>query len=258
MITAELMRARPILLLDNTNDRRTLHSPSLASVLTTVTWTDRVLGASKMVSVPNQGLWLMTGNNPRLDTELVRRCIRIRILPKTDRPWLRQDFKHPALVKWVKENRSALVRAVLTLVLGWIAAGKPIGKQRLDSFEEWSESIGGILGEAEIDGFLTNLDQLYEQADQAGQKWREFITAWWAEFQNAEKQVAELNAFCERLRLIPEVRGDGSPRSQEVRLGNALSHCRDKRFGSFGIEKVAPEGNHKGVTHYRLVDNEQQ
>jgi len=71
MITAELMRARPIFLLDNADDRRALHSPSLASALMTVTWTDRALGLSRMVSVPNQALWLMTGNNPRLDTELV-------------------------------------------------------------------------------------------------------------------------------------------------------------------------------------------
>jgi hypothetical protein len=258
MMTADLMRARPIFLLDNAKDRRALQSPSLASVLTTVTWTDRVLGGSKMVSVPNHGLWLMTGNNPRLDTELVRRCIRIRIVPKSDRPWLRKDFKHPELIDWVKANRSALVHAVLTLVLGWIAAGKPIGKQRLGSFEEWSEIVGGILGVAEIDGFLANLDQLYEQADQAGQKWREFITAWWTEFQDEEKQVADLNAFCERRGLMLEVRGDRSSRSQEIRLGNALSNCRDKRFGSLEIKKVAPESKHKGVTFYQLVDNELQ
>jgi len=158
----------------------------------------------------------------------------------------------------VKTNRSSLVHAVLTLVLGWKAAGRPLGKQRLGGYEEWSELMGGILGEAGIDGFLANLDQLYEEADQAGQKWREFTTAWWTEFQDAEKQVAELNAFCERLGLIPEVRGDGTTRSQEVRLGKALSNCRDRRFGSLRIEKVAPESKHKGVTYYHLADNELQ
>jgi hypothetical protein len=258
MITAELKRARPIFLLDNAGDRKTLHSPSLASALTTVRWTDRDLGVSKMVSVRNQALWMMTGNNPRLDTELARRCVRVRIVPASDRPWLRKNFKHPDQLKWLMGNRGQLVSAVLTLIVGWIAAGRPLGTTRLGGFEDWSEVMGGILNHAGIEGFLANLDQLYEQADQDGQKWRDLTEAWWDQFKDDEIQVAEINAFCERLGLIPEVRGDGTTRSQEVRLGNALSNCRDRRFGTLRIEKVPAESKHKGGAHYRLIDNEMQ
>jgi hypothetical protein len=76
---------------------------------------------------------------------------------------------------------------------------------------------------AGIDGFLANLDQLYDQADQDGQKWREFTAAWWEAFGDAEKQVSDLNGFCEQRGLMLEIRGNGQPRSQQVRLGNALS-----------------------------------
>lgn len=258
MITAELLKARPIVLLDNADDRKKLHSPSLASVLTAVRWTDRLLGESKMASLPNQGLWMMTANNPHLDLELTRRCIRVRIDPRLDRPWKRTEFRHPDLVRWVKANRGSLVHAILTLVLGWIATGRPIDQKRLGSFEGWSELVGGILGVARIEGFLANLDQLYDQADQDGQKWREFTAAWWEAFHDAEKQVSDLNGFCEQRGLMLEVRGDGQPRSQQVRLGNALSRCRDRLFGGLRVVKVEGDSKHKGVTYYRLADDQPQ
>jgi hypothetical protein len=256
MITAELLKARPIVLLDNANDRKTLHSPSLASALTTVRWTDRLLGVSKMASLANQALWMMTANNPHLDLELTRRCVRIRIDPGLDRPWLRTEFRHPDLVRFVKVNRSALVHAMLTLVLGWIAAGRPVGQKLLGSFEGWSERVGGVLAVAGIEGFLSNLDQLYDQADQAGQKWREFTAAWWKEFKGAEKKVKDLNELCERRGLMLEVRGDGELRSQQVRLGNALSRCRDRLFGNLRVVKVKEDSKHKGGTYYRLADKQ--
>ncbi len=257
MITAELMKARPIVLLDNTDDRKQLHSPALASVLTAMAWTDRVLGESKMVSLANQGVWIMTANNPHLDLELARRCVRIRIDPRLDRPWQRTEFRHPDLVRWVKTNRGQFVHAALTLVLGWIAAGKPVQPRRLGSFEEWSEICGGILAFAEIDGFLANLDQLYDQADQDGQKWREFTAAWWDEFGDAQKQVSELHIFCERRGLMLEVRGEGQSRSQQVRLGKALARHRDRVFGNLRVVKVDDnDSKHKGVSQYRLVARE--
>jgi hypothetical protein len=58
----------------------------------------------------------MTGNNPNLHLELTRRCIRVRIDPRVDRPWKRSVFKHPEITTWAKENRSALVGAIVTLI----------------------------------------------------------------------------------------------------------------------------------------------
>jgi hypothetical protein len=255
MLTAELLRARPMILLDNADEGRDLHSPSLASVLTATTWTDRVLSQSKMVSVVNQALWLMTGNNPQLNLELTRRCVRVRIDPRLDRPWQREGFRHPDLVAWVRINRGVLVHAILTLVQAWIAAERPLHQRRLGSFERWSEVIGGVLAVAGVDGFLANLDQLYQQADQQTENWREFTSAWWVAFGETDKQVSDLNDFCEGRNLMLKVRGDGPPRSQQVRLGNALLRCRDRWFGDLRVVKAEPSSKHKGVTYYR-VDNQ--
>ena len=123
-----------------------LDSSALASVVTLPYWTDRLLGESEMLHLRNNALWLMTGNNPRLSAEMSRRCIRLRIDPRIDMPWLRGGFKHPLITEWAQENRSALVHAALTLIQAWIAAGKPLHATRLGSFEKWSGGHGRRAG----------------------------------------------------------------------------------------------------------------
>ena len=84
--------------------------------------------------------------------------------------------------------------------------------------------MGGVLEVAGIPGFLGNLNELYEAADTDGQMWREFTGAWWEAYHEEAKKVAELNQFCEERDLMLGVRGDGSARSQQTRLGQGA--CR--------------------------------
>lgn len=253
MLTAELSRGRPIILLDNTDERKKLDCPSLASVVTAETWTDRLLGKSTMLTLPNRALWLITGNNPALSMEIARRCVRIRIDPRVDRPWRRNGFKHPVVVEWARENRCRLVRAILVIVRAWLAAGQPTSDQRLGSFERWSAVLGGILEVVGIRGFLGSLDDLYDASDAEGQAWREFTSQWWETFGQAPVKVAELNDFCESRNLMVSERGDGSYRSQETRLGFALSRARDRVFGGLRLTRAETRGRAMRGAHYALA-----
>jgi hypothetical protein len=252
MITAELVTGRPIVLIDNLSEKRVLDSSALASVVTQPTWTDRILGVTKMLSLENHALWLMTGNNPQLSPEMSRRCIRLRIDPRIDMPWLREGFKHAVVAEWAQANRSALVHAALTLIQAWIAAGKPLHNRRLGSFEKWSEVMGGVLEVAEIPGFLGDLNELYASADSDGQMWREFTGAWWEAYREEPKRVSELNQFCEDRDLMLNVRGDGSARSQQTRLGKALGVKRDRVFNGLTIKRLV-ENNHRTGVLYALT-----
>ena len=252
MITAELITGRPIILLDNLSEKRKLDSSALASVLTVPWWTDRLLGESTMLHLRNNALWLMTGNNPRLSDEMSRRCIRLRIDPRIDMPWLRGGFKHPLIAEWAQENRSALVHSALILVQAWVAAGKPLHAKRLGSFEKWSGVMGGVLEVAGIPGFLGNLNELYEASDSDGQMWREFTGAWWEAYRQEPKKVTELNQFCEERDLMFSVRGDGSARSQQTRLGKALTTKRDRVFNGLTVKRIS-QGEHKHGVLYALV-----
>jgi hypothetical protein len=248
-LTAELLNGRTIILidnLDNTNRRGMLHSSTLAAILTLTVWSDRIIRTSSKRDIPNKGLWLLTGNNPRLSMELARRCVRIRLDPRVARPWMRTEFRHRDLRSWVRNNRPKLIRALLVLTQNWIAEGRPACRKTLGSFEGWASVIGGVLDAAGIPGFLDNLDELYEGADVEGRMWNEFVEAWWAEFKEQPKRPSELNSLCDRHEVMLLVRGDAGGKSQETKLGLALDRARDRTFGSYRIQLVSNKGPKKG------------
>jgi hypothetical protein len=204
-------------------------------VLTTRSWTDRVLGHTEMVTVPNKAMWMLTGNNPKLSRDITRRSIRIRINPKVDRAWLRTSFKHDPLEQWAKAHRNELVHAALVLAQAWIAAGRPLARARLGSFQAWADVLGGVLDVASVEGFLGNLDALYAHADTDDASWREFTQAWWDAHGSAEVHVSLLAELCEKHDLMSQILGDGTTCSQQVRLRRALQSVHDWTFGQLQI-----------------------
>jgi DNA primase catalytic core len=244
-LSAELATGRPIVLLDNLPEKRITDSATLASVLTAETWTDRLLGATRMLTLPNRAVWLCSANNPRFSLELVRRSVRIRIDPKQDMPWHRSGFRHDPILDWARDNRSKLVRALLTLIRAWVAAGRPAGKRSLGSFESWARVMGGILEVAGIDAFLANSTDFYAEADEEGEAWRAFTRAWWEKFGPTPVRVLELNELCDLHELLVRERGDGPARSQQTKLGSLLRAKRDRVFGELRIG-LAHDGGHKG------------
>ena len=165
------------------NVEHPLYAPSLARALTARTWTDRVLGCSENFTLAQRATWLAAGNNIVLRGDLPRRCYWIRLDARMARPWQRGGFRHPDLLRWVSENRGALVRALLVVAQAWYVAGKPKAADvpRLGSFESWAEVVGGMVEFAGITGFLGNLEALYEKADEGGAEWEGFPSAWWDE-----------------------------------------------------------------------------
>ena len=179
-ITATLILGRPIIILDNVGGELSTHA--LARALTSTTWSDRILGHSRMATLPQRAIWIATGNNLRIGGDLPRRCYRIFMDAKMSRPWEREagEFKHPNLLEWAGENRGQLLSAALTICRNWFAAGKPKWSGRpLGTFEGWSTTVGGILEAAGIVGFLENSAEIYDQiTDDGSDEWEEFLTAW--------------------------------------------------------------------------------
>ncbi|MCA9557831.1 MAG: toprim domain-containing protein [Myxococcales bacterium] len=246
MVTAELTQARPVILLDNLPEKRSLDSSTLAAVLTSDPWTDRLLGETRMLSLPNRALWLATGNNPTLSDELARRSIRIRLDTREEMPWKRSGFRHPNIRRWAQDHRGKLVQAALVLVQAWVAAGRPHSSRRLGSFEEWVGVLGGVLEVAGVPGFLDNLDDLYARSNAERNAWTELVVAWVAAFGSDPKRVSELNALCEDRELMTSQRGDGNERSQQSRLGRALGVARDRVYAGWRITLVEDQGRHRG------------
>jgi putative DNA primase/helicase len=240
-ITATLRQSPTAVLLDNVV---TLTSPALADALTSVTWDDRELGASKMLSVPVRTLWISTANNPTFSDDLNRRCVRIRLDSGLEHPELRASFRHPGLRAWVQAQRAALVHAALTLGQSWLAAGRPPGEKTIGSYESWARCLGGILQHAGVDGFLGNYGDFTATADTDASTWHAFVERWADMHGTTPVQAADLWSLASDLDL-----GDGNERSQRIRLGKALMRQRDRIFSGY---QIAAAGEFRRLQLWRL------
>jgi hypothetical protein len=237
-ITAVLRDGHPAVLVDNVT--KPLDSGSLAMALTAPYWTDRVLGASETVRLPVRCAWVASANNPTFSTEIARRTVRVRIDPRTDRPWERAGWRHPELLSWVDAHRPALVWAALTLARRWLARGRPrFSGRALGSYEQWTHVVGGVLECAGVPGFLGNAQQFYDQADTETAVWRQFVAAWAAAHGEDAVGVSEL--FPLALKADGIDLGNGSERSQRIRFGKALMRRRDRVVGDYRITQGGPE-----------------
>jgi len=229
-ITSTLKEGPAAILIDNID--KGLKSASLASVLTTRIWQDRELGYSRQTRVPNDSLWIATGINTQLSTEIARRSVPISLEPDEDRPWERDGFLHEDLMAWVTANEANLVTAALTLISAWIVAGKPAGKNApLGSFESASRVLGGILDVADINGFLQNRGDFYDDSDQEDRAWRSFVSGWAAEFGSTPTPAIQLVELAATHGLVDDS-------SATVSLGKQLEGVKGRAFGGWRIRRA--------------------
>lgn len=237
-LTTELVSGKPIVLLDNVAEMKTLASGALAGLLTSRVWSDRRLGTNEQIYAKNTAMWMLTGNNVRLSPDLARRAVRIRISTNRADPSKRSGFKHDPIMEWAKRRRGDLVHAVLVLGQAWVTEGQPrmdcTGK-RMGSFESWATCMGGILEVAGVKGFLDNVDELRARADLDAGDWHEFIAVWWRHYGRTMVAAADLTELCERHELMLRVRQNGNLRSQQVRMGICLHAARDRVFGRYQL-----------------------
>ena len=234
-LLATLMMAPQIVSFDNL--KRRLESASLESVLTTGRYADRILGNSEIVSVTVNTIWVATGNNLTASTEMARRLARCRLNANVERPWLRdaEQFKHADLKAWVMEHRGELIRAALTLVRAWIVAGRPKWDGPvLGSYDEWSKIMGSILNFIGIDGFLSNLNEFYNDADVEHQSFSNFVKAWNEKFPFGRVTAGDLFKLAVDAELPL---GRGNERSMQTQLGLVLRKMKGRIFNNLVIEK---------------------
>lgn len=145
LLYSALLAGRTQLMFDEAGDG--LESLALASMLTGTHFGGRILGESKHELVVNSACVFAAGNNVAVKKDLARRSIMVEMETPLANPEARDDFKHPNLKAWVRENRKALLQAAFTLIRAWVVGGKPepISGQDTGSFNEWYSAVGGVL-----------------------------------------------------------------------------------------------------------------
>jgi hypothetical protein len=114
-----------------------LDSGALGAVLTSETFSGRLLGTNTSLHAPTSVLIMLNGNNLALAGDMPRRVVSIRIDPQHEVPHARSFSFNPE--QEVRTNRADMLVAALTLVRAVLPAAK---RGRVGSFETWDEMIG--------------------------------------------------------------------------------------------------------------------
>src|SRR3954447_11480655 len=158
-ITAALAAGRAVLAIDNVTG--ILESAALCALLTASSWSDRLLGANRMVTLPANVLAVATGNNMRGAGGMNRRVPPIELDAGVERPELR-SFGRGDLPSWLLEHRPRLVAAAITVLAAHRRAGCPVPPDftPLGSYEAWSRQVAGALVWLGEDDPLRAMDDL--------------------------------------------------------------------------------------------------
>lgn len=179
----------PVVTYDNVRGK--IRSPRLEALLTSASFSDRLLGQNRESSAPNDRLWTITANNAEIGGDLARRCLWITIDPKMPRPHERTGFALD-LRTWPKANRGEIIRAVLTIIRGWVLAGAPKADQkRSDDYATWDAAIEGLLNWAGFPGQFGHREIERQESDD-DHEWSVFVGALYRTFGDAEFKVKDI------------------------------------------------------------------
>ncbi len=261
-ITTQILEGRSFITVDNVVEP--LRDASLSSVLTCRRWTARILGKSQSVDLPHRATWVANGNNVQVAGDMPRRCYWIHLESTQATPWKRTGFAIPNLRAWVVENRGRLVAALLTLARAWVVRGKKVPPDLpvLGGFDQWTQTVGGILYAAGVPKFLANLDTDQARQSIEDKEWTAFLETWYGAFENDWVTVSELlpqigvlpTGDQERnLELAAAVLPSAlaahysdKPGSFNHQLGRELKAHEKERFGECGFYVEGKDGTTRG------------
>jgi hypothetical protein len=257
-ITTLAMEGERLVLLDNLAGA--VGNDVLDAALTSDRWKDRLLGGNRQYDGPLHVVWFATGNNVQLHADTARRVCHVRMETAEERPELKDGFKYKDLRGHVRRHRGALLSAALTILRGWLLAGRPTnGLRPWGSYEGWSSVVREAVvyaglpdpGETRVqlqttadrDAAAMNdiLDGL-ESLDDTGRglTTADIITR----IKAAEKETSQ-SEWVGTLRAAVE---DLCGRLDGRALGYKFRHFQRRNFGGRALDKSdAPQGTNRWV-----------
>jgi hypothetical protein len=245
-----LLSGQQIICIDNVDPRRALESPELCSILTQEVYTARVLGFSKDQTVPTSVVWLASGNNLAFASDMADRVIRCRLDAKTENPENRHfERNEDELRAFVLQHRPELVRASLTILRAYHAAGCPDKPHPFGGFAGWSDLVRGALC------WLGLTDPCETRAnvkadDPVRNAIAAFLTAWHEAFGSemvTARQVEDAAGRRPDLEYaLKQALGD-----HHKSLGRLCSSVKDAPNGGFTLKRSAEKVS--GFYHWKVI-----
>lgn len=237
-IFATLLRGSTAMPIDNVMG--IVNSGTLAALLTSDSYTDRLLGSSETISMPNRLLTILTGNNLHFQEDMVRRVVIARMDPRTERPWERTFEFDPVL--HVKEHRVAIVAGFLTLIRGRLTMAEAHYKPAIGSFEQWSVLVRDTvcwIGQVVDDRFGDPMDTVKQsfEDDPAREVLADLLRQLRAIFGSARFSSEDIRRVLACNGINVSMRGRGDEKTTAVDL-KAAEAARDAWGELIGLEAL--------------------
>jgi hypothetical protein len=140
VLMSALLQGAQSIVIDNVKLGVALGGEVLCTILTSLVYSGRELGYSRIRAVLTKVLLIATGNNLKLSSDVTRRSLMIRLDAKCERPELREFNKD--FVQICREERVTILKSILTILSAYHEAGQPkVGNVRVGSFTQFSDEI---------------------------------------------------------------------------------------------------------------------
>jgi hypothetical protein len=231
-LTAAAQAAFRTILHDNAID--SLTGEKLCEVLTSTTYSGRILGTSRIWTGPWSAVLFVTGNNIQFAIDdLVRRTLYCRLESTLENPEDRTDFVHPNLEAWVAAEQPRLLAAVLTIACAYATAGRPpVELTPWGSYDAWSAAVRAPLVWCGAVDPGKGLAELRTAASSATESQSALVHGW---ARLVTLNGGPLTAAKALERLYPELGGDPHP---ELRSAIEDLWGQPKRISSRSLGKM--------------------
>ena len=241
-ITALVNDSVRLVLIDNIAGK--FGSAALDAALTGSTWKDRRLGSTELVEAPLRMTWYGSGNNVILAADTARRTCHIRLESPLENPEDRAGFKYADIRQHCREHRPGILAAALTILRGFIAAGRPQQQVKpWGSFEGWSDLVRNAIVWCGLEDPGETRTELRATSDSEAEALRQMLTALQQIDQDGHglrttdilkistgKDQSYGSDDIERIREAVEVFCDAPSieRANSRKLGNRLAHFKSR------------------------------
>lgn len=242
------------------NVKATLAGAELEGLLTNAAYGGRVLGRSETVDVPNDRLWVVTGNNVSIGGDMARRTLWVRIDPDEENPEQRtpDQFHEPDLAGWTFRHRGEIIHAVLTLARAWFVAGAVLSESTTS--DSYSRAIGTVQGILTFAGISGTFDPIEDRVASQDEDDTEILLAALWEWQDEDAWTAAQLAQAingdfgdEGLReAIPEFWWNGKGVITAQSLGKKLSGIKGRIRDGKVVRPVA-DGGHSKIKKWKVT-----
>lgn len=245
-----LMDGRSVMLFDNV--KHILDSACLEAIATSTGWWEtRGLGRNDIKKVSTRALVIIVGNTVTASTDFARRSLRVKIKrPAGARP----KFVISNLKGFVRENRGAILSALVHIVQAWLKAERPVPESMPNiggGYEEYARTVGAICHFAGLP-WGTNIEEA-RRSWSINEEWVPFLNTWHAQLNRGgvtDRTAKELFDLCIKdNHLLTTLSKAADTTAKFALFTRKLNDLRDYDDGTFAVD-VQDKGH--GKTTYRL------